>query len=52
MARSDEQTNLRLPSELKAWLQQQAEAAKRSLTAEVVVRLQQSKAQDERKGKK
>lgn len=43
MAPSEIQTNLRLPLELKAWLQEQAEAARRSLTAEVVLRLEESR---------
>lgn len=44
MARPNEQTNLRVPQELKGWLHQQAKAAKRSLTAEVVLRLEESRA--------
>lgn len=43
MAHSEVQTNLRLPMELKTWLQEQAEAARRSLTAEVVLRLEESR---------
>ncbi|QPS09657.1 MULTISPECIES: Arc family DNA-binding protein [Delftia] len=51
MAPSEVQTNLRLPVELKSWLQEQAESARRSLTAEVVLRLEESrKKQQEAKG--
>lgn len=49
MARSDEQTNLRLPAELKTWLKQQATKARRSFSAEVVHRLEQSRQQQEAK---
>ncbi len=38
-------TQLRLPPELKAWLQHQAIDARRSMNAEVVLRLEQSRAQ-------
>lgn len=48
MTQSDAQTNLRIPSQLKAWLRQQAETAKRSLTAEVVFRLEESRARQDR----
>lgn len=51
MARSEEQTNVRLPAELKRWLQEQATAARRSLTQEIVMRLEQSREQPE-KGQK
>lgn len=51
MAPSEVQTNLRLPVKLKGWLQEQAESARRSLTAEVVLRLEESrKQQQEAKG--
>lgn len=40
MARSDPQVNLRIPEYLKLALEQDAAAAKRSLTAEIVARLQ------------
>lgn len=40
MARSDVQTNVRLPMELKHWLQEQAKTARRGLTAEVVLHLE------------
>ncbi|MFC4924553.1 Arc family DNA-binding protein [Delftia deserti] len=47
MARKDEQTNVRLPADLKDWLKAQATAARRSVTAELILRLEQSrKAQD------
>jgi hypothetical protein len=45
--RRDEQTNLRIPAELKEWLRLEAEMAKRSMTAEVVLRLEQSRAQQQ-----
>ncbi|WP_288254201.1 Arc family DNA-binding protein [uncultured Hydrogenophaga sp.] len=35
MARGDEQTNVRLPKDLKDWLAQQATQNHRSLTAEI-----------------
>lgn len=43
MAQSEEQTNIRLPVELKRWLQEQSKAARRSFTAEVVLRLEASR---------
>lgn len=46
MAPSDVQTNVRLPAELKQWLQQQAKKARRSLTAEVVLHLEAARAAD------
>lgn len=42
MARSDPQVNIRLPADLKARLEVAAEAAARSLTAEIIVRLESS----------
>lgn len=42
MARTDRQINLRIPAELKDALDAQAERNKRSLTAEVVARLEAS----------
>ena len=55
MARSDEQTNLRFPKELKDWLRQQAVDNKRSLNSEVIVLLQQlqrkSKAREDARAK-
>ena len=47
MAQEDKQTNLRFPPELKEKLQQMAASARRSLTAEVMFRLEQSFAQTE-----
>lgn len=44
MARHDEQTNVRLPAELKEWLKEQAAQARRSVTAELIFRLEQSRA--------
>lgn len=46
MAQSDAQTNLRFPIDLKKWLQKQADLARRSLTAEVVLRLEASRQAD------
>ena len=43
MARHDEQTNVRLPAELKEWLKCQAAKARRSVTAELILRLEQSR---------
>ncbi len=43
MERNDEQTNVRLPKDLKEWLCQQAEDNRRSLTAEVTFRLEDSR---------
>jgi hypothetical protein len=39
---------LRLPPELKTWLEAQAKANRRSLNSEIVYRLEQSRAQQER----
>lgn len=47
MAPSEAQTNVRLPVELKQWLQDQARAARRSLTQELVLRLEQSRQADQ-----
>lgn len=46
---SDVQTNVRIPAELKQWLQGQAKAARRSLTAEVVTHLEAARAAAQRK---
>lgn len=46
MARSDEQTNLRIPADLKEWIKKRATEARRSLTAEIVFRLEQSRQQE------
>ena len=43
MTPSDVQTNVRLPAELKQWLQDQATAARRSFTQELVFRLEASR---------
>lgn len=48
MTPSDVQTNVRLPAELKQWLQEQATAARRSLTQEVVMRLDDSRHRQEK----
>lgn len=39
------QFKVRLPLELKQWLQEQADAQRRSLTAEVIVRLESTRPQ-------
>ncbi|WP_446715026.1 Arc family DNA-binding protein [Comamonas sp. B21-038] len=46
------QFKVRLPLELKQWLQGQAEAQRRSLTAEVIIRLESTRPQapDAQKG--
>lgn len=52
MARSDEQTNVRLPKDLKDWLLASANAQRRSLTNEIVIRLQESRAREAAAAKK
>jgi hypothetical protein len=47
MSRVDPQFKLRLPQELKNYLSEQAELNRRSQTAEVIYRLEQSRKQDE-----
>lgn len=47
MARTDEQTNVRLPADLKEWLQARAAKARRSLTAELILLLENTRHQDE-----
>ena len=42
------QFKVRLQQPLKDWLQQQATAAKRSLTAEIELRLEESRAQQQK----
>ena len=42
MARNDPQVNLRMPAEIKASIEAAAETSKRSLTSEIVARLQDS----------
>lgn len=52
MARHDEQTNVRLPIELKDWLKEQATQAHRSVTAQLIVILEQRRqAQEAEHGK-
>lgn len=51
MSQGDVQTNLRLPPELKKWLQQQATKARRSLSAEVAFRLESTR-DDQREAQK
>lgn len=46
MSRSDPQVNFRIPAELKAQLEAAAEKNKRSITAELVARLEESFAAD------
>ena len=43
MARHDEQTNVRLPADLKEWLRARAAVARRSVTAELILILEQSR---------
>jgi len=47
VSRADTQVNVRIPHALKAWLQEQAATNRRSFTAEVVVRLEESKKMQE-----
>ena len=47
MARKDESTYIRIPEELKLWLQEQAKESRRSFTSEMVYRLEQSRKQQE-----
>ena len=47
MARSDRQLNLRLPEDLKKWVESQAEKNCRSQTAELVFMLTQEKKRQE-----
>lgn len=42
MSRTNIQTNLRLPADLKEWLMHQAEARRRSFSNEVITRLEMS----------
>lgn len=46
MSRTDSQFKLRVPPELRAKIEQSASAARRSMNAEVVIRLEASFAQD------
>lgn len=43
-----DQTNVRIPPDLKAWLQQQANEARRTLTAELILALEAYRAAKER----
>lgn len=49
MSRKDAQFNLRIPEELKSYLCEQAAINRRSQTAEVIYRLEQSRIRDEQK---
>lgn len=44
MPPSNVQINVRLPTELKRWLREHAQKARRSLTAEVVLHLEAARA--------
>ena len=46
MARKDPQLNFRIPDDLKKYLTERARASCRSLTAELVYRLEQTRARD------
>lgn len=48
MSREEPQIKLRLPGDLKDWIYQQAKTNHRSQNAEIVYRLQQSRAQQEK----
>ena len=43
MTLADDQTNVRLPRILKDWLREQAAKNRRSLTSEIVTRLEESR---------
>lgn len=47
MARKDPQFNLRLPEDLKQWVENQAQKNCRSQTAEIIFRLMAEKARQE-----
>ncbi|MFY1017962.1 Arc family DNA-binding protein [Ectopseudomonas khazarica] len=47
MSRKDAQVNLRIPDGLKEYLDEQAQLNRRSKTAEIVHRLEQSRRDDE-----
>ncbi|PTT90429.1 Arc domain-containing protein [Pseudomonas sp. HMWF031] len=47
MARKDSQFNLRLPQELRQWVEAQAQENHRSKTAEIVFRLSEEKKRQE-----
>lgn len=48
MARNNQQVNFRIPQELKDWLARQAELSRRTLTAELVVAIEEYRAKKER----
>lgn len=52
MSRKDPCIYMRIPQELKAWLQEQAQASRRSLTAELVHRLENSRQMEQAKHEK
>lgn len=47
MARDDQQMNFRIPSELKDWLVRQAEKSRRTLTAELIVAIEEYRARNQ-----
>lgn len=48
----DEQTNIRLPKDLKEWLRASAAEARRTLTSEVIYRLERSRQLDQQSQQK
>ncbi len=50
-ARQLKSGSIRLPDELQAWLKERAEENRRSFNGEVVVRLEQSRVQEEQGGR-
>lgn len=49
MPRTDEMSYIRLPAEIKGWLKEKAKESRRSFTAEVAHRLEQSRKAEEAK---
>ncbi len=49
MARDDIQTNIRLPADIRSWLQQQAERSRRTLTAELIIAIEAYRKQMEQR---
>lgn len=47
MSRTDEMSYIRPPAEIKGWLKKKAQESRRSFTAEVVYRLEQSRKSEE-----
>ena len=47
--RKNEPTSICLPKELKTWLREKADVAYRSITQEIVMRLEESRAREEKK---